>query len=68
MLLQQASLVAIIVPDPEVLPKWAKKRGHEGSYDELCKNKVCRIYSVLFYFKCDIVLGTIEGKMTVLKF
>lgn len=35
----QASLVAIIVPDPEVLPKWAKKRGHEGSYDELCKNK-----------------------------
>ncbi|XP_062380415.1 long-chain-fatty-acid--CoA ligase 1-like [Sardina pilchardus] len=35
----QACLVAIIVPDPEVLPKWAQKKGHSGSYDELCKNK-----------------------------
>ncbi|KAG5263906.1 hypothetical protein AALO_G00269950 [Alosa alosa] len=35
----QSCLVAIIVPDPEILPKWAQKRGHNGSYDELCKNK-----------------------------
>ncbi|XP_063045823.1 long-chain-fatty-acid--CoA ligase 1-like isoform X2 [Engraulis encrasicolus] len=35
----QACLVAIIVPDPEVLPKWAKSRGINGSYDELCKNQ-----------------------------
>lgn len=36
----QACLVAIIVPDPDFLPGWAKKRGIEGSYEELCKNKV----------------------------
>lgn len=35
----QACLVAIIVPDPDFLPGWAKKRGLEGSYEELCKNK-----------------------------
>ncbi|XP_051716136.1 long-chain-fatty-acid--CoA ligase 1b [Ctenopharyngodon idella] len=35
----QACLVAIIVPDPDYLPGWAKKRGIEGSYEELCKNK-----------------------------
>uniref|UniRef100_A0A8C1Y2Z0 Long-chain-fatty-acid--CoA ligase n=1 Tax=Cyprinus carpio TaxID=7962 RepID=A0A8C1Y2Z0_CYPCA len=35
----QACLVAIIVPDPDFLPGWAKKRGIEGSYEELCKNK-----------------------------
>ncbi|XP_058854306.1 long-chain-fatty-acid--CoA ligase 1-like isoform X2 [Acipenser ruthenus] len=35
----QACLVAITVPDPEVLPSWAKKRGHEGSFKELCNNK-----------------------------
>ncbi|KAG9347009.1 hypothetical protein JZ751_005936 [Albula glossodonta] len=35
----QACLVAIIVPDPDFLPAWAKKRGLEGSYEELCKNQ-----------------------------
>ncbi|XP_043094225.1 long-chain-fatty-acid--CoA ligase 1-like [Puntigrus tetrazona] len=35
----QACLVAIIVPDPDFLPGWAKKRGMEGSYEELCKKK-----------------------------
>uniref|UniRef100_A0A8C1JVM6 Arachidonate--CoA ligase n=1 Tax=Cyprinus carpio TaxID=7962 RepID=A0A8C1JVM6_CYPCA len=35
----QACLVAIIVPDPDFLPGWAKKRGIEGSYEKLCKNK-----------------------------
>ncbi|KAK6494198.1 long-chain-fatty-acid--CoA ligase 1-like isoform X2 [Huso huso] len=35
----QACLVAITVPDPEVLPSWAKKRGFEGSFTELCSNK-----------------------------
>ncbi|KAL0973937.1 hypothetical protein UPYG_G00213180 [Umbra pygmaea] len=34
----QACLVAIIVPDPDFLPGWAKKRGLEGSYSELCNN------------------------------
>ncbi|XP_066488785.1 long-chain-fatty-acid--CoA ligase 1 isoform X2 [Tiliqua scincoides] len=35
----QAFLIAIVVPDPEVLPGWAKKKGLGGSYEELCKNK-----------------------------
>ncbi|XP_054144260.1 long-chain-fatty-acid--CoA ligase 6 isoform X2 [Melozone crissalis] len=35
----QAFLVGIVVPDSEVMPGWAKKRGFEGTYAELCKNK-----------------------------
>uniref|UniRef100_A0A3Q2ZB70 Long-chain-fatty-acid--CoA ligase n=1 Tax=Kryptolebias marmoratus TaxID=37003 RepID=A0A3Q2ZB70_KRYMA len=35
----QACLVGIVVPDPDFLPIWAKKKGFEGSYSELCKNK-----------------------------
>uniref|UniRef100_A0A8B9G3Q5 Arachidonate--CoA ligase n=1 Tax=Amazona collaria TaxID=241587 RepID=A0A8B9G3Q5_9PSIT len=36
----QAFLVGIVVPDSEVMPGWAKKRGFDGSYAELCRNKV----------------------------
>ncbi|KAF6081679.1 hypothetical protein HJG60_008716 [Phyllostomus discolor] len=35
----QAFLVGIVVPDPEVMPSWAQKRGIEGTYAELCTNK-----------------------------
>uniref|UniRef100_A0A803YF07 Long-chain-fatty-acid--CoA ligase n=1 Tax=Meleagris gallopavo TaxID=9103 RepID=A0A803YF07_MELGA len=35
----QAFLIAVVVPDPETLCKWAKKKGFEGSYEKLCKNK-----------------------------
>ncbi|XP_053474900.1 long-chain-fatty-acid--CoA ligase 1a isoform X1 [Ictalurus furcatus] len=35
----QACLIGIVVPDPEFLPGWAKKRGLVGSYLELCKSK-----------------------------
>ncbi|XP_009698914.1 PREDICTED: long-chain-fatty-acid--CoA ligase 6 isoform X3 [Cariama cristata] len=35
----QAFLVGIVVPDSEVMPGWAKKRGFDGTYPELCKNK-----------------------------
>ncbi|XP_010181666.1 PREDICTED: long-chain-fatty-acid--CoA ligase 6 isoform X3 [Mesitornis unicolor] len=35
----QAFLVGIVVPDSEVMPGWAKKRGFDGAYAELCKNK-----------------------------
>ncbi|XP_019390233.1 PREDICTED: long-chain-fatty-acid--CoA ligase 1 isoform X2 [Crocodylus porosus] len=38
----QAFLIAIVVPDPEILPSWAKKKGYESSYEELCKNKDLR--------------------------
>lgn len=36
----QAFLVGIVVPDPEVMPSWAQKRGIEGTYVELCTNRV----------------------------
>ncbi|XP_072191593.1 long-chain-fatty-acid--CoA ligase 1 [Excalfactoria chinensis] len=35
----QAFLVGVVVPDPEAFCKWAKKKGFEGSYEKLCKNK-----------------------------
>ncbi|KAG2465472.1 ACSL1 ligase, partial [Polypterus senegalus] len=35
----QACLVAIVVPDFEVFPEWAKKKGFESSMAELCKQK-----------------------------
>ncbi|KAF7654848.1 hypothetical protein LDENG_00064180 [Lucifuga dentata] len=34
----QSSLVAIVVPDPEELPNFAKTLGLQGSIEELCKN------------------------------
>ncbi|XP_075947394.1 long-chain-fatty-acid--CoA ligase 1a isoform X1 [Anarhichas minor] len=35
----KACLVGIVVPDPDFLPMWIKKKGIEGSYAELCKDK-----------------------------
>ncbi|KAM9622301.1 long-chain-fatty-acid--CoA ligase 1 isoform 2-T10 [Trichechus inunguis] len=35
----QSFLIAIVVPDVETLCPWAKKRGLEGSLEELCRNK-----------------------------
>ncbi|OXB76686.1 UNVERIFIED_CONTAM: hypothetical protein H355_008725 [Colinus virginianus] len=35
----QAFLVGIVVPDAEAMPGWAKKRGFDGTYAELCRNK-----------------------------
>lgn len=35
----QAFLIAIVVPDVETLGRWAQKRGLEGSFEELCRNK-----------------------------
>ncbi|RXN09726.1 long-chain-fatty-acid-- ligase 5 [Labeo rohita] len=35
----QSTLVAIVVPDPEVLPGFAEKLGVKGSLEELCKNQ-----------------------------
>ncbi|NXJ76841.1 ACSL1 ligase, partial [Trogon melanurus] len=40
----QAFLVAVVVPDPETLRNWSKKKGFEGSYEELCKNKDVKKY------------------------
>uniref|UniRef100_A0A4W5KTV5 Arachidonate--CoA ligase n=1 Tax=Hucho hucho TaxID=62062 RepID=A0A4W5KTV5_9TELE len=38
----QASLVAIVVPDPEILPSFAKKLGVQGSHEELCKSQTIK--------------------------
>ncbi|XP_054422150.1 long-chain-fatty-acid--CoA ligase 1 isoform X3 [Pteronotus mesoamericanus] len=38
----QAFLIAIVVPDVETLGRWARKRGVEGSFEELCRNKDVR--------------------------
>ncbi|XP_027955493.1 long-chain-fatty-acid--CoA ligase 1 isoform X2 [Eumetopias jubatus] len=35
----QAFLIAIVVPDVETLCFWARKKGFEGSFEELCRNK-----------------------------
>ncbi|XP_044136709.1 long-chain-fatty-acid--CoA ligase 6 isoform X3 [Bufo gargarizans] len=34
----QAFLVGIVVPDAEVMPGWAKKKGFDGTFAELCNN------------------------------
>ncbi|KAJ8408767.1 hypothetical protein AAFF_G00245850 [Aldrovandia affinis] len=34
----QSCLVGIVVPDPDVMPSWARKKGLEGCYGDLCKN------------------------------
>ncbi|XP_072806568.1 long-chain-fatty-acid--CoA ligase 1 isoform X5 [Vicugna pacos] len=38
----QAFLIAIVVPDAETVGPWARKRGFEGSFEELCRNKDVR--------------------------
>uniref|UniRef100_H0Z8N1 Long-chain-fatty-acid--CoA ligase n=1 Tax=Taeniopygia guttata TaxID=59729 RepID=H0Z8N1_TAEGU len=40
----QAFLVGVVVPDPDTLLSWAKKKGFEGSYQELCRNKDVKKY------------------------
>ncbi|XP_065143718.1 long-chain-fatty-acid--CoA ligase 6 isoform X1 [Paramisgurnus dabryanus] len=35
----QSCLVGIVVPDIEVLPSWAQKKGFGGCFEELCENQ-----------------------------
>ncbi|XP_048647860.1 long-chain-fatty-acid--CoA ligase 1 isoform X3 [Marmota marmota marmota] len=35
----QAFLIAIVVPDIEILCSWARKKGFDGTFEELCRNK-----------------------------
>lgn len=37
----QATLVAIVVPDPEVFPEWAKENGFVGDLKTLCVDAAC---------------------------
>ena len=36
----KSACVAIIVPDEEVLMKWAKDNGLEGNFEEICTKEV----------------------------
>ena len=37
----KGDLVAIVVPDKEVIMSWAKEKGKKESFQDLCKTKVC---------------------------
>ena len=38
----QSFLVAVVVPDPDVLPSFAAKIGVKGSFEELCQNQAVK--------------------------
>lgn len=38
----QSCLVAVIVPDREVLAPWCKEKGIEGTWQEICRNKAVK--------------------------
>lgn len=38
----RSSLVAVVVPDPDVFPSFAAKLGVKGSLEELCQNQVVK--------------------------
>lgn len=38
----QSCLVAVVVPDPDYLLKWASQNRIGGTYEELCANKVVK--------------------------
>lgn len=38
----QSFLIAVVVPDPDVLPSFAAKIGVKGSFEELCHNQVVK--------------------------
>ena len=43
----QSYIVGIIVPDEEVLMKWATDNGLTQTFGELCQNKVCPLQIIL---------------------
>ncbi|XP_077998937.1 long-chain-fatty-acid--CoA ligase 1-like [Glandiceps talaboti] len=38
----KSTLIAIVVPDPETVPKWAAAKGIRGDLEYLCRNKVVK--------------------------
>lgn len=56
----QAFLVGIVVPDAEILPAWAKKRGFDGTFAELCKNAVNCLCTCSCAIQCQFGLCVCE--------
>ncbi|KAJ6667960.1 hypothetical protein lerEdw1_016281 [Lerista edwardsae] len=65
----QAFLVGIVVPDAEVMPGWAQKKGFQGSYAQLCKNAVKAIYihSEMFSVQNGLLTPTLKAKRPELR-
>uniref|UniRef100_A0A665T7I1 Long-chain-fatty-acid--CoA ligase n=1 Tax=Echeneis naucrates TaxID=173247 RepID=A0A665T7I1_ECHNA len=65
----QACLVGIVVADPDFLPIWAKKKGIEGSYSELCKSKVkdIALHSEMFSVQNGLLTPTLKVKRAELR-
>uniref|UniRef100_A0A8C3Y7D2 Long-chain-fatty-acid--CoA ligase n=1 Tax=Catharus ustulatus TaxID=91951 RepID=A0A8C3Y7D2_CATUS len=57
----QAFLVGVVVPDPDTLHNWAKKKGFEGSYQELCRNKVMQLHEAIQYIVLHTEMFSIEN-------
>uniref|UniRef100_A0A8C0YFS4 Long-chain-fatty-acid--CoA ligase n=1 Tax=Cyprinus carpio carpio TaxID=630221 RepID=A0A8C0YFS4_CYPCA len=60
----QSSLVAIVVPDLEILPGFAEKLGVKGSLEELCKNQVKDLYlhPDMFTIENGLLTPTLKAK------
>ena len=51
----QSFIVAIVVPDAEVLEGWARSNGLKGDMKELCQNEVNRFRSKTKLLELKIV-------------
>ncbi|KAH0509918.1 Long-chain-fatty-acid--CoA ligase 6 [Microtus ochrogaster] len=65
----KAFLVGIVVPDPEVMPAWAQKKGIKGTFQELCKNKVkaIHIHCDMFSVQNGLLTPTLKAKRPELR-
>lgn len=64
----QSCLVGIVVPDPDVIPKWAGKKGIVGTYQELCKNAVGGAQLDLLHRALCVACDVVSEERTTLSF
>lgn len=63
--------MGIVVPDAEVMPGWAKKRGFDGTFTDLCNNTVCDLLLLLSTPNIEVQCSFskimhVKGKMKIL--